>query len=1287
MGKKNIPDHYVLNNNINIKKIYHIADIHIRKYERHDEYINIFNKLCDQIKKDCKDSLIVCCGDILHEGITGDAIIIVKKFFINLCELCDVVVFKGNHDLSSRSNIDAIDSLTPILMKLETKNKLHVLDFRGLYEYGNLLFGYTTMYDEKIISPQYDKFENKIKIALWHGIIHGCTNNDGFSLSNNSKFNQTDFVEYDYVMLGDVHKFQYLNKNKTIAYCGSLIQQNHGESIENHGCIKWDLIKKKSEFIHINNDHGYLTVRIENNVISKYNLDTLPKNLNLKIIQKKSLDIHVEKIKNIISKKVNIKQCNVEKIDFGYSLEDITLSSNKKLNREKKDSDSDSDSGSDSDSNSESKKNTNKPIGTIQNDEMAIKILNQYIDVNYNFSKKEKEELNDALFDMIKNIKYEYLSTEKNIKLKEIYFNNFNVYSSDNFIDYKSLNGIINICGKNGIGKSSAAVYVLLYAIYGNYDNISKHDYINIKKKDMSTKIILDINDVEYSIEREEKIRGKNKIEYSSNVRLYKKNKDISGKSIIEIEKQIINLLGESDKLINLCIMSQKKCNSFVDLSDNEKKKFLCDILKLDVYNNIGKEALNQSKILNTKLNEKYKIIYKDQKNKIGDNEKIIDDDIIIINDDLQKIGEELIVKQKLYDSINHKKIETNIKIEEYKNINTDNNPQDYIKNNKKNIEEKIKCKNFINELNEELDDLNYEKTQNIKNIKKYKNIDDIHKQFISSQNKDIKKLEDELKQLYIKLGYIGKTDYCEKDIKIKKKDIIKFNEKIEKLKDTIDLKEKNIKLNKKKIIKIKYEDTLEEKYEEFKNTDKLLGIMNQNIDNLNNKLINYENHYDIIKNHKYNKKCKECISNKTTQDKIEIEKNIYDLKNELKIINREHLNLKKKHSNLKCYETKINEKKENSIVNEKLNLLIKCDEDEIYIINNEINNLNDNIKFIEKNIDIYQNNNKLNIEIEETANLLKKKKEEKDDNYIEYLNLIDLNKKVEQKIIKKELDLEREKISLEKIKKNILEINNKIKENEDNIEKYKIFNKLNDEKEKLMKDYNLINLDIIDLREKKDRLTIELTKAQYNLENIINSKKEISDYEKLKNLYDKIVNIINGGFVDKLLTESVIPKFMSSVNGILSSFVSFKIKMLHEDNKKIVVYKDDMTNVLKLSGYESLMVNVAFRLAINQVNKKLRTNFFIMDESFSFCDDSGISKISNLFEYMRELYDWIIVVSHNDQIKTYTDIDLCVETKDDFSFINTNKFIKNINKIHDSDLNINLVSKNIKDKKIKKKI
>ena len=83
-------------------------------------------------------------------------------------------------------------------------------------------------------------------------------------LSNNGHFNVSDFSDYDLVMLGDIHKMHFLNEEKTIAYSGSLIQQNKGESIEK-GYLLWDIKKLSSEFVRIHNDYGMVKIVINKN--------------------------------------------------------------------------------------------------------------------------------------------------------------------------------------------------------------------------------------------------------------------------------------------------------------------------------------------------------------------------------------------------------------------------------------------------------------------------------------------------------------------------------------------------------------------------------------------------------------------------------------------------------------------------------------------------------------------------------------------------------------------------------------------------------------------------------------------------------------------------------------------------------------------------------------------------------------------------------------------------------------------------------------------------------------
>ena len=57
-----------------------------------------------------------------------------------------------------------------------------------------------------------------------------------------------------------------------------------------------------------------------------------------------------------------------------------------------------------------------------------------------------------------------------------------------------------------------------------------------------------------------------------------------------------------------------------------------------------------------------------------------------------------------------------------------------------------------------------------------------------------------------------------------------------------------------------------------------------------------------------------------------------------------------------------------------------------------------------------------------------------------------------------------------------------------------------------------------------------------------------------------------------------------------------------------------------------------------------IKTNFYVMDEILSFADEDNIEKIKNLFDYMKSLYDFVIVISHDEKIKEYCDKDIIIK-------------------------------------------
>ena len=86
-----------------------------------------------------------------------------------------------------------------------------------------------------------------------------------------------------------------MDKEKTIHYPGSLIQQNHGERLS-HGYTVWDLPSKKSTYVEVPNDYGYVTINVNNGKITE--TTTIPPKPRIRL---KIEDTNASDIKKLLS--------------------------------------------------------------------------------------------------------------------------------------------------------------------------------------------------------------------------------------------------------------------------------------------------------------------------------------------------------------------------------------------------------------------------------------------------------------------------------------------------------------------------------------------------------------------------------------------------------------------------------------------------------------------------------------------------------------------------------------------------------------------------------------------------------------------------------------------------------------------------------------------------------------------------------------------------------------------------------------------------------------------------
>jgi DNA repair exonuclease SbcCD ATPase subunit len=266
-------------------KIAHTADIQIRFGARHDEFRDVFERFYEDLRNQKPDRIYVG-GDLMHHKIktSPQSSILLVSFLTELSKIAPTDVILGNHDLNLQ-NLDQGDIMAPILETARMldagekavtvteenkddvdfwKNSIYYYPSSGFFDVGrDLVYGIYSCVDNEVLKLETPE-ARKTYVAFWHGTLYGSVGDNGYEIRIDDGFNMETFKNFDAVMMGDIHEYQTFREDETIAYCGSLIQNNYGESIDK-GYLMWDLSNKKNithQRRYVLNDWGFAKLNI-----------------------------------------------------------------------------------------------------------------------------------------------------------------------------------------------------------------------------------------------------------------------------------------------------------------------------------------------------------------------------------------------------------------------------------------------------------------------------------------------------------------------------------------------------------------------------------------------------------------------------------------------------------------------------------------------------------------------------------------------------------------------------------------------------------------------------------------------------------------------------------------------------------------------------------------------------------------------------------------------------------------------------------------------------------------
>jgi len=260
-----------------VKKIIHTGDIHIRNVSRMEEYQQQLQKFIDECKEitnqyEPEEVRIVIAGDIVHNklDISGEGYVLTSWLLRSLDKIAKTFVIAGNHDINMR-NLSRLDPLSAIFAMCDFKQTYYLdqlLNFQsGCLVDDNIVWCLYSSFD-KFAKPNIEEVkinytgENLTYVGLFHGVVEGAKSDTDYIAENG--FNSSYFEGIDFGLLGHIHKRQCLKHNGTpLVYCGSLIQQHHGEDVSTHGYLLWDVEEQTYEEKNIaNEENGFYTFAI-----------------------------------------------------------------------------------------------------------------------------------------------------------------------------------------------------------------------------------------------------------------------------------------------------------------------------------------------------------------------------------------------------------------------------------------------------------------------------------------------------------------------------------------------------------------------------------------------------------------------------------------------------------------------------------------------------------------------------------------------------------------------------------------------------------------------------------------------------------------------------------------------------------------------------------------------------------------------------------------------------------------------------------------------------------------
>lgn len=551
-------------------KIAHIADVHWRGLNRHEEYRKVFTDLFNELRDEKIDAILVA-GDIVHsktQGISPELIDHLNWWFREMDSIAPTYITLGNHD-GLIHNKDRQDAITPVINALNLP-RTQLFKKSGTYDthMKGVTLGVFSCFDEEnwdSVKPR-----GEISIAVFHGSVSGALSDSDYNLESETGIDR--FRGFDFGLFGDIHKFQHIGGNSRFVYPGSTIQQNYGEQLDK-GAVLWEISGKdkfSNKRIILSNPHPFVTVEWQGSAQETVlACKGIKKGARFRISAKDR--VTQEEIKHISSL-----------LKEDYDAHEIVW----KLESEQ----------GQVDSGIKTYENKGIDLRQVQSHRQLLR------DYFKNIPDDDLDTMTVKVSDALARIEPEDVGRNIKWTLDEMRWSNTFAYGKDNVINFTENTGIVGLFGKNRMGKSSIPG-TLMYGLFNATDrgSIKNIHIVNTRKGFCNVEVDITANGKCYRVERQttKHTSKKGEVSAATHLNLYQLEGgeyiDMSGEQRRDSDKILKSIIGIPEDFLLTSFASQGEMNTFISQKGTSRKYNLGRFLDLNLLDKLHQKFKEES--------------------------------------------------------------------------------------------------------------------------------------------------------------------------------------------------------------------------------------------------------------------------------------------------------------------------------------------------------------------------------------------------------------------------------------------------------------------------------------------------------------------------------------------------------------------------------------------------------------------------------------------------------------------------------------------------------------------